>query len=81
MVPAMLADAVDTVCGALCGTSTVGSYVEASASMARSILGTSPSRVSRLPRAQAPYKVSMVSNISTRQKASAVVPIRSASSA
>ena len=45
----------------------------ASESMAWSMLGTSPSAVSMSPRAQAPYSVPMVSNISTRQKASAVV--------
>ena len=34
MERAMLADAVATVCGAVCGTSTVSSYVEASAGIA-----------------------------------------------
>ena len=34
MEQAMLADAVATVCGAVCGTSTVSSYVEASAGIA-----------------------------------------------
>ena len=34
MEQAMLADAVATVCGAMCGTSTVSSYVEASAGIA-----------------------------------------------
>ena len=45
----------------------------ASASIALSMFGTSPSLVSMLPRAQAPYSVPMVSNISTMQNASAVV--------
>ena len=52
----------------------------ASASMALSILGTLPSFVRRSPLAQAPYNVPSVSNISTRQKASAVVMIRTTNS-
>ena len=52
----------------------------ASESMARSMLGTSPFSVSRFPRAQAPYRVPMVSNMSTRQKARAVVMTISTSS-
>lgn len=47
----------------------------ASASIALSMFGTSPSLVSILPRAQAPYRVPMVSNISTMQNARAVVMI------
>ena len=49
----------------------------ASASMALSMRGTSPSGVSMLPRAHAPYRVPRVSNISTMQKARAVVTITS----
>ena len=45
----------------------------ASASMALSMLGTSPFGSSMLPRAQAPYSVPRVSNISTMQKARDVV--------
>ena len=49
----------------------------ASAIMALSMRGTSPSGVSMLPRAQAPYRVPRVSNMSTMQKARAVVMITS----
>ena len=46
---------------------------QASASIARSMLGTLPSLSSMLPAEQAPYRVPRVSNISTMQKASIVV--------
>ena len=49
--------------------------------MAFSKLGTSPSFVRRSPLEHAPYSVPSVSNISTRQNASAVVIIRITSSA